>query len=58
MLNNKEWTKHSSHNQMPKSNMYSGMFNKVEKDKQKIEQGSQKVAQSFTSFESLFGNLR
>ena len=36
MLKNKEWTKIATHNQIPSSNMYSGMFNKVEKDKQKI----------------------
>lgn len=38
--------------------MYSGLFNKIEKEKQKIDQNSQKVTQSFTSFDTLFGNLR
>lgn len=38
--------------------MYSGLFNKIEKDKQKIETNAAKVGESFGSFETLFGNLR
>ncbi len=34
------------------------MFNKVEKEKQKINSQEQTVVSSFTNFETLFGNLR
>ena len=48
MVNNKAWT---MRNQQPtNSNMYSGMFNKVEKEKQRIDDNAQKVNQSFVSF--------
>lgn len=38
--------------------MYSGMFNRVEKEKQKINSQGQTVQGAFSSFDSLFSNLR
>ena len=57
MIKNKAWTqKLAPTDSGPK--MYSGLFNKIEKEKEKIDENAVKVGESFTSFESLFGNLR
>lgn len=58
MIKNKEWTKVETSNDDDKPKMYSGIFNKIEKDLQKINVNAQKVGESFTSFDALFGNLR
>lgn len=38
--------------------MYSGLFEKINKEKEKINTQNEQVSQSFASFDSLFGNLR
>lgn len=58
MIKNQEWTKPSSKAATENPQMYSGLFNKIEKDKKKIETSVNKVSESFVSFDSLFGNLR
>lgn len=59
MVKNREWTKPSLTATNPNNpQMYSGIFNKIEKDKKKIEISANKVSESFVSFESLFSNLR
>lgn len=57
MIKNKEWTKVPTQVE-DKPQMYSGIFNKIEKDSQKINTNAAKVGSSFVSFDSLFGNLR
>ncbi len=38
--------------------MYSGLFEKINKDKEKINVQKEQVNEAFSSFDTLFGNLR
>jgi esterase/lipase len=38
--------------------IYSGLFDKISKEKEKINVQGEQVNQSFSSFDTLFGNLR
>ena len=40
------------------THIYGGMFDKISREKEKITTQGQQVSQSFSSFDTLFGNLR
>ena len=57
MIKKKKWLEKPAEKKQ-ESQFYSGMFNKIHKEAEKISNQGQQVSQSFTSFDSLFGNLR
>jgi hypothetical protein len=57
MIKKKKWLEKPAEKKK-ETQIYSGMFNKIHKEAEKITTQSQQVSQSFTSFDSLFGNLR
>lgn len=58
MIKKKAWLQKPEEKKAETRQMYSGMFEKITKEKEKITTQSNQVSQSFVSFESLFGNLR
>lgn len=58
MVKNQAWTRQSTSNETKAPQMYSGIFNKIQKEKQKIDSNITKVSSSFVSFDNLFANLR
>ena len=57
MIKKKKWLEKPVEKKK-ETQIYSGMFNKIHKEAEKINTQGQQVSQSFTSFDSLFGNLR
>ena len=58
MIKKKAWLHKPEDKKKKESEMYSGMFEKIHKEKEKINTQGQQVSQSFTNFDTLFGNLR
>ena len=57
MVNKKAWNLKQEARQQ-NSGMYSGMMNKIGVERAKISENESAVSSSFSSFDSLFGNLR
>jgi uncharacterized protein (UPF0305 family) len=58
MIKKQAWLLKPEEKKVATTQMYSGMFEKINKEKEKITNQSQQVSQSFASFDTLFGNLR
>lgn len=55
MLKNKAWAQQPSSGEVK---LYTGLFNKLEKEKDAINQNAEMVGASFASFDTLFSNLK